>query len=1181
MKEATYGYGVSARVIASFFVLSIALVFFVSGNFSSFKFFTGSKSEFKVPIVELQTKLTSASDEFQARSTTTNSFRNRIVIREKNGGLEHGLARARALIRTTAALSPNMSLTLPDGDGDVLTNDTYLVETEKIPQAVMRHFAWNQPAESPKLTLKVSSSIVCKAVFVKPQTDIEGLNIADDVSQGAVAVATGPSSPISDGGPPSYENQERTEVDTFDGSASLIQHNGRLRQKFQDPAQDISIQLLEKFSLRRNHDQTPHPYPSIVASNDVEEVPNEIPIASDPLELKRATADMSEHLSAGEKGEVVGDMSAHGGSTRGRMPRISSVDAMENWANQHKEKKLYIVLISLHGLIRGENMELGRDSDTGGQVKYVVELARALGEMPGVYWIDLLTRQVSAPDVDWSYGEPTEMLNSRNLENDIHETGESSGAYIIRIPFGPKDKYIPKELLWPHVSVFVDGALCHIIQMSRVRGEQIGGMEPVWPVAIHGHYADAGDSAALLSGALNVPMFFTGHSLGRDKLEQLLKQGRQSRDEINAAYKIIARQEIEEQWRLYDEFDTILERKLRARIKGNVNCYGRSMPHMVVMRHGMEFNHIVPQDADMVGQTEGNEDSPPIWSEIMRFFSNACKPMMLALARPDPKKNITTLVKAFGECKPLRELANLTLTMGNRDAIDEMSNTNATVLLSILKLIDKYDLYGHVAYPKHHKQPDVPDMYHLAAKTKGVFINPAFIEPFGLTLIEAAARGVSMVATKNGGPVDIHRVCPLLEPYCLRLCLDDGFGKGKEKDKQLWARCRQNGLKNIQFFSWQPQWQKSDDGFENSDSDSDSPSDSFRDIKDLSLNLKMSIEGSGTFDNALDFEDHATDGKSRVENSSLTLSKGTEENRQKAGYMEKIDHNMSKSLILRRRKSAFVIAVDCDMTSDFLDIIQVIVEAAGPGKSVGSIGFVLSMASCITEIFSLLKSGGLSPMDFDAFICNSGSELYYPSSTSENGPFGLPIKTDLDYYSHIDYRWGGEGLRKTLVGWAASVNDEKGVEGGPVVAEDESGSAKHCYSFKVKNPALVPPVKERRKSMRIQALGSHVIYCQNGTKMNVIPVLASRSQALSMVELSTIVVFVGESGDTDYEGLIGGIHKTVILKGACSGAHKLHSNRNYPLEYVKPFDNPNLVESEGCNSCNVKASLQKLGVLNG
>jgi sucrose-phosphate synthase len=58
-----------------------------------------------------------------------------------------------------------------------------------------------------------------------------------------------------------------------------------------------------------------------------------------------ATADMSEDLSEGEKGDVVSDISAHGDSTKGRIPRISSVDVMENWANQRKEKKLYIVLI--------------------------------------------------------------------------------------------------------------------------------------------------------------------------------------------------------------------------------------------------------------------------------------------------------------------------------------------------------------------------------------------------------------------------------------------------------------------------------------------------------------------------------------------------------------------------------------------------------------------------------------------------------------------------------------------------------------------------------------------------------------------------------------------------------------------------------------------------------------------
>ena len=34
----------------------------------------------------------------------------------------------------------------------------------------------------------------------------------------------------------------------------------------------------------------------------------------------------------------------------------------------------YVQLFSLHGLIRSKNLEMGRDADTGGQVKYVMEL---------------------------------------------------------------------------------------------------------------------------------------------------------------------------------------------------------------------------------------------------------------------------------------------------------------------------------------------------------------------------------------------------------------------------------------------------------------------------------------------------------------------------------------------------------------------------------------------------------------------------------------------------------------------------------------------------------------------------------------------------------------------------------------------------------------------------------------
>lgn len=59
----------------------------------------------------------------------------------------------------------------------------------------------------------------------------------------------------------------------------------------------------------------------------------------------------------------------------------------------------------------------------------------------------------------------------------------------------------------------------------------------------------------------------------------------------------------------------------------------------------------------------------------------------------------------------------------------------------------------------------------------------------------------------------------------------------------------------------------------------------------------------------------------------------------------------------------------------------------------------------------------------------------------------------------------------------------------------------------------IPPVKELRKLMRIQALRCHAVYCQNGSKINVIPVLASRCQALrcssfSFITFSFIILLI-------------------------------------------------------------------------
>lgn len=161
--------------------------------------------------------------------------------------------------------------------------------------------------------------------------------------------------------------------------------------------------------------------------------------------------------------------------------------------------------------------------------------------------------------------------------------------------------------MWPYIGEFVDGALGHIVNVARALGDQkeVGSCDgkplPTWPYVIHGHYADAGEVAARLSGVLNVPMVLTGHSLGRNKLEQLLKQGRLSREGIDTTYNIMRRikaeelsldsadmvvtstsQEIEEQWGLCDGFDIQVERKLRIRRRRGVTCLGRCMPKMAV-----------------------------------------------------------------------------------------------------------------------------------------------------------------------------------------------------------------------------------------------------------------------------------------------------------------------------------------------------------------------------------------------------------------------------------------------------------------------------------------------------------------------------------------------------------------------------------------------------------------------
>ncbi|MDH5258325.1 MAG: glycosyltransferase [Gammaproteobacteria bacterium] len=430
------------------------------------------------------------------------------------------------------------------------------------------------------------------------------------------------------------------------------------------------------------------------------------------------------------------------------------------------EDKLYIVLISVHGLIRGHNMELGSDADTGGQTKYVVELARALGLHPDVARVDLLTQRVIDPDVSSDYAQPVEAL--------------SDNAQIIRLDCCDTE-YLPKEQLWDYLDIFSDNALSYIREQNKT------------PHVIHSHYADAGYVGTRLSSHLSVPLIFTGHSLGRVKRRRLLASGVNRRaieesynisrrvnaeeDTLGAAELIITStsQEIEEQYGLYDYYRPT---------------------QMRVIPPGTDLECFHPP--------YGNEYESQIYETLKRFFSDPEKPIILALSRPDQRKNIHTLVEAYGESEKLQAIANLVIVAGNRDDISDMEEGAQEVLTDLLMTIDLYDLYGKVAYPKHHQPDDVSLLYRITSLSKGVFVNPALTEPFGLTLIEAAASGLPIVATEDGGPRDIIGNCKngyLIDPLDIEEIASNILSVIQNKKK--WAKLVSNGIKGVQkHYSW-------------------------------------------------------------------------------------------------------------------------------------------------------------------------------------------------------------------------------------------------------------------------------------------------------------------------------------------------------------------------------------------
>jgi sucrose-phosphate synthase len=398
-----------------------------------------------------------------------------------------------------------------------------------------------------------------------------------------------------------------------------------------------------------------------------------------------------------------------------------------------QEIQMRIVMFNIHGLIRGGKLEIGKDADNGGQIRYVYELAFALAKNPAVTAVHVFTRRMEDPSLSKDYAVAVEKLSDK--------------VDIRRVWCGGK-KYLPKEQLWQHLDEYVDNAVQHIKSFN------------IFPDWMHSHYADAAYVARELSSYLNVPYSHTGHSLGRIKKEKMLASGL-TLEEANQKYKFEKRIEAEETTLSHGEF-------VITSSEQEVTTYEKyenfSMAEFQVIPPGIDIEKYYPYYHHMNDDSQRSEEEHKarymLKQRFDKFLTHPDKPFILALCRPDKKKNIDGLIHAYGTDPELRAMANLAIFAGVRSDIHTMPPGEKEVLTEILLLMDQYDLYGKIAIPKKHDTEwEVPELYRFCARQRGVFVNLALTEPFGLTILEAGATGLPVVATKDGGPLEIVGKC--------------------------------------------------------------------------------------------------------------------------------------------------------------------------------------------------------------------------------------------------------------------------------------------------------------------------------------------------------------------------------------------------------------------------------------
>jgi sucrose-phosphate synthase len=373
--------------------------------------------------------------------------------------------------------------------------------------------------------------------------------------------------------------------------------------------------------------------------------------------------------------------------------------------------------------------------DFGGQLVYVKQVALAMADLG--QRVDILTRQIVDPA--WpEFAAPFDAYPG------------APNVRIVRLPAGPPE-FLRKELLWPHL---VRDWVPNILNHYHAEG--------ALPDAFTSHYGDGGLSAVLLSAETGVPFTFTAHSLGAQKLDKMHPTP-ENLPALSEQYHFAERLFAE---RLSMNRSAV---NITSTVQERMEQYAHPAYRGSVDVHDDRRFAVIPPGVNLAifGADARAENKAATQAHVRAMLARDIAkgrrelPAIIASSRLDPKKNHLGLLQAFAQSPELQAKANLVFFTG---ALDDPLRDDGTagdserkVLADLRAVVEQANLWGKVSAFAVGGQAALAAAYRFLAQRGSVFALAALYEPFGLAPLEAAAAGLALVVTQNGGPSESLR----------------------------------------------------------------------------------------------------------------------------------------------------------------------------------------------------------------------------------------------------------------------------------------------------------------------------------------------------------------------------------------------------------------------------------------